>query len=352
MAWHFEKSGKTFVSFGDLIMPRGVLGYSGSVNFSATDVLSSLRKLHDLKADYALPGHGAVEGPGNYLAAGIDVGKAVGWGFIKPERPDPRFRITKKNVVVVGWGQQATSAAFGDVNGDGKPDVVLVAPDGDGSIVKFFLNHGGKFNDQPDHEIKVPTVNQPHKVRVQGGYILVAGKTAALLVREGSDRKEKLPLYKIIPFDLGDANQLRPYRFGLERQHVLVSRRFGGFYSLTFRDKTLLRKFEPDIDGPYVDLYVTQDGGLLTSYGQFYQPTDGKYPKTPTLQLPRDKDWTFLAVGGFRGAVPAWIPLSRQRPGRDQRSLQASHETQTPASSTAPGSPIAPSPTRRTASFR
>src|SRR5262249_17901102 len=85
MAWHFEKSGKQFVAFGDLIMPRGVLGYSGSVNFSARDVLSSLQKLRDLKVDYVLPGHGAVEGPANYLQAGIDVGQAVGWGFIKPE---------------------------------------------------------------------------------------------------------------------------------------------------------------------------------------------------------------------------------------------------------------------------
>src|SRR5262249_29119243 len=78
MAWHFQKSGKTFVAFGDLIMPRGVLGYSGSVNFSATDVLTSLRKLRDLKVDFVLPGHGAVEGPENYFRAGIDVGQAVG----------------------------------------------------------------------------------------------------------------------------------------------------------------------------------------------------------------------------------------------------------------------------------
>ena len=35
MAWHFEKGGKSYVAFGDLIMPRGVLGYSGSINFSA-----------------------------------------------------------------------------------------------------------------------------------------------------------------------------------------------------------------------------------------------------------------------------------------------------------------------------
>src|SRR5262249_50869925 len=156
--------------------------YSGSVNFSARDVLSSLQKLRDLRVDYVLPGHGAVEGPANTLDAGIDVGRAVGWGFIKPERPDPRFRLTQKNVLVVGWGQNATSAACADLNGDGQPDVVTLSPGGDGALVKCFLNHAGKFNEQPDHEIKLPTVSQPHKIRVamtkQGPHILVAGQTA------------------------------------------------------------------------------------------------------------------------------------------------------------------------------
>jgi glyoxylase-like metal-dependent hydrolase (beta-lactamase superfamily II) len=302
MAWHFEKSGKTFVVFGDLIMPRGVLGYSGSVNFSAKDALASLRKLRDLKPDYVLPGHGAVEGPANYLQAGVDVGTAVGWGFIKPERPDPRFRITQKNVVVVGWGQQATSAAFGDVNGDGKPDVVMVSPDGDGSIVKFFLNHGGKFNDQPDHEIKVP-VSQPHKIRcvsAKGGpAILVAGKSAALLMPAG-----KFPAYDITPFDLGDGNHLRFDHDGTP----LVSRRFGGFYALDLpKGKPSLRNYQPDIDGPYVDFRMLDIAGngrkdLLTAYGRLYlRGEGGKLPKTPSVQLPREKDWTFLAVGDFNG---------------------------------------------------
>src|SRR5262249_32964139 len=208
MAWHFRKSGKTFVAFGDLIMPRGVLGYSGSVNFSATDVLASLRKLRDLKADLVLPGHGAVEGPENYFHAGVDVGEAVGWGFIKPERPDPRFRIAQKNVVVVGWGQNAASAAFGDLNGDDKPDVVIGSPAGivpgtKGSIVKFFLNQNGKFNDKPDYEVNVPQVDQPHKIRLaltkNGPFILVGGKTAALLTplppKDGALARGKIPQF-------------------------------------------------------------------------------------------------------------------------------------------------------------
>jgi metallo-beta-lactamase class B len=296
MAWHFEKSGTQFVAFGDLIMPRGVLGYSGSVNFSARDVLSSLKKLRDLHVDYVLPGHGAVEGPANYLHAGVDVGQAVGWGFIKPERPDPRFRITQQNVLVVGWGHNATSAAFADFNDDGKPDVVLVSPDGDGALVKFFLNHAGKFNAQPDHEIKLPTVRQPHKIRVamtkQGPHILVAGRTAALLKPDRA-----FPNFTILPFDLGDGNHLR----FLDHNTPLVARRFGGFYSLDFvKDKGTLRKFVPEIDGPYADFRVFGND-LLTSYGQLYRREDGTFPKAPTMQLPRAKDWTFLAVGDFNG---------------------------------------------------
>src|SRR5207245_8708969 len=75
MAWRFEKDGKSYVAFGDLIMPRGVLGYSGSINFSARDVLSSLRKLQALKPDVVLPGHGAAGGPADPLGAGNAVGR-------------------------------------------------------------------------------------------------------------------------------------------------------------------------------------------------------------------------------------------------------------------------------------
>jgi hypothetical protein len=283
-------------------MPRGVLGYSGSVNFSARDILSSLRKLDDLKPDFVLPGHGAIEGPGNYLKAGVDVGTAVGWGFIRPEKPDPRFRITGKNVMVVAWNQQATSATFGDIDGDGRPDVIVVSPAGEGSVVKVFLNHNGRFNDNPDHEIRVPQVSQPHKVRFatsrHGPQLLVAGKSAALLRIDG-----KFPNFSITPLDLGDGNQLRM----LEDGTSLVSRRFGGFFRVELdKGRARLERFKPEIDGAYADFALVDLTGkkhkdLVTSYGQVYlRGDDGKLPTTP-LQLPHEKDWNFLAVGDFNG---------------------------------------------------
>ena len=187
MAWMFEAGGKRYVATGDLIMPGGVLGYDGSINFSATDVLASLRKLDALKPDVVLPGHGADGDPGPYLAAGIDVGVHVGWGKIRPERPDPYFRMTQKNVRVVAWNLGATSADFGDIDGDGRPDVAVVVPDGDdAAVVKLFLNRGGTFPERPDREIRVPGVAAPTKIRLRRlnddrvADFLVGGRSAAL----------------------------------------------------------------------------------------------------------------------------------------------------------------------------
>jgi glyoxylase-like metal-dependent hydrolase (beta-lactamase superfamily II) len=305
MAWRFEKGGKTLVAFGDLIMPRGVLGYSGSVNFSARDALASLRKLQDLQPDLVLPGHGAVEGPENYLAAGIDVGRAAGWGFIRPERPDPYFRITQKNVVVAAWNLGATSAAFGDVDGDGRPDVVVVAPAGDGSVVKVFLNKDGKFDEEPDHTIPIPQVSQPHKIRLLpgkgGARLFVAGKSAALLEPEG-----KVPGSRIVPLELGDGNGVRVVGQG-EQQQTVFARRFGGCEVLQpGQGAARLTRFQPEVTGPYADLQALDLNGdgredLVTSYGQVYlRGEDGKLPPKPSIQLPVEKnDWSYLAVGDF-----------------------------------------------------
>jgi metallo-beta-lactamase class B len=308
MAWRFVKGGKSYVAFGDLIMPRGVLGYSGSINFSARDVLSSLRKLQALKPDVVLPGHGAVGGPQDTLGAGIDVARAGGWGLIRPERPDPYFRIGQKNVVVAAWNVGATSAACGDLDGDGRPDIAVVARAKEGAVVKLYLNRGGKFADEPDHEIALPQVAQPSKLRIletrgAPAHLFVAGQTAALLVPE-----KKWPGYKVIPINVSEAHQARFLDEG-GRRRLLVACRFGGVQVVDDLDgKARLSRFQPEINGPYVDVQAVDLNGdgrpdLITSYGQVYlRGADGKLPEKPSLQLEVEKgDWSFLAVGDFNG---------------------------------------------------
>jgi metallo-beta-lactamase class B len=309
MAWQFAKDGKSYVAFGDLIMPRGVLGYSGSINFSARDVLASLRKLRALKPDVVLPGHGAVGGPADTLGAGVEVGVAGGWGLIRPEKPDPYFRITQKNVLVAAWNVGAVSAAFGDIDGDGQPDIAIVCRHGAGALVKVFLNKSGKFDDKPDHEIPLPQLAQPSKIRVLpaakggGADLFVGGQSAALLVTEG-----RLPRYKIVPLDVPDGHQVRVLDNGTHKQTVIAGR-FSGVYVLdTAMSRPQVRRFEPEVAGPYIDvrmLDVNGDGrpDLVTSYGVVsLRGADGKLPAAPSLHLPTEKgEWYFLAVGDFNG---------------------------------------------------
>src|SRR5262249_59561391 len=94
----------------------------------------------------------------------------------------------------------------------------------------------------------------------------------------------------------GDANNQR-----FIRVTTLGGRRLGGFFALDVgKRKATLRRFVPEIDGPYVDFRLVGND-LLTSYGQLYRRAEGKFPKVPTWQRPRGKDWTFLAVGDFNG---------------------------------------------------
>jgi metallo-beta-lactamase class B len=311
MAWLFEKGGRRHVATGDLIMPDGVLGYSGSINFSARDVLSSLRKLRALKPDVVLPGHGPYGDPDRYIAAGIDVGVHVGWGKMRPEQPDPYFRLTQKNVRVVAWNLGATSADFGDIDGDGRPDVAVVLPDGDEAVIDVFLNHGGTFRDRPDHEVRVPVASAPVKLRVRQlnddrvADFLVGGRSSALVLSRGA-----WPDYQVESIPLADANQARVLDgAGKGPKPILLAPRFGVFQVAGRRPAGpfALTKLVPEIRSSYADLRLLDVNGdrrddLVASSGRVYlRREDGTFPELPSLQLPAPEadDWTFLAVGDF-----------------------------------------------------
>jgi metallo-beta-lactamase class B len=312
MGWLFTKAGTSYVAFGDLIMPRGVLGYSGSVNFSGRDVLASLRKLQSLTPDFVLPGHGATGDPTPYIAEGIEVGSRVGWGKAPPEKPDPYFRVTQKNVRVVAWNLDAAAADCGDLDGDGRHDIAIVAPQGEGAVVKFFLNHGGTFRDQPDHVIPLPQVAAPSRIRLrqlnddQRADIMVGGKSAVLLLSRGKQWD-----YEHVPLPLGDVNQVRAGDLrGDGSKQILLAPRFGSFRMLRPRSPSgwELAPLVPELAAtPYGDLQFLDLNGdgrtdLVTSAGAVYlRSPEGRLPAKPTQQLPLPEagDWTFLAAGDF-----------------------------------------------------
>lgn len=311
MGWLFEKDGQRFVATGDLIMPEGVLGYSGSINFSAIDVLNSLRKLDSLRVDSVLPGHGPWGDPNRYIAAGISVGRHVGWGKMPPENPDPYFRITQKNVVVAAWNIDAASADFGDVDQDGRPDVAVVVPADNGTAVQIFLNQGGKFSSKPDLQIAVPQVSNCRKIRLRHlnddrvPDFMVSGTGTALLISKGPALQ-----YDILSLDMNEGHELRRIDLnGSGKSSMLINRAFGTFQivSVAADRRPRLESFQPEVSGPYADLSqidVNRDGrtDLLTSYGKLYlRQTDGRFSPqaTQTLTLPDPKDWHFMAIGDF-----------------------------------------------------
>jgi glyoxylase-like metal-dependent hydrolase (beta-lactamase superfamily II) len=308
MAWLFETGGKRYVATGDLIMPDGVLGYAGSINFSAVDVLSSLRKLKALKPDVVLPGHGPYGDPDRYIAAGIDVGVHVGWGKMRPEQPDPYFRLTQKNVQVVAWNIDATSADFGDIDGDGWPDVAVVVPVDDESVVKVFLNDDGTFHARADYEIRVPEVAAASKLRVRRlnddsiADFVVGGRTSAALVLS----RGAWPGYQVEPLPMADVNQAR---IGDDSKSILLAPRFGGFQVARRQQdgRLTLAAMVPEVRAPYADLKLMDVNGdgrddLVASSGEIsFGRADGGFPAQPSLRLkaPDASDWSFLAVGDF-----------------------------------------------------
>lgn len=323
MGWLFEIDGKRWVSIGDLIMPEGRLGYSGSINFSPYQVLESLRKLDSLRVDTVLAGHGPVVGPDKYVAAGIAFGSSVGWGKMAPEKADPRFRITQDNILVAGFLADAASADFGDMDGDGLPDVVIVSPASAtdaklGSVVKVYLNkteREPRFDPlKPDFTVAVPGLGPPKKVRLR---LLNADKKTDIVVFDSGNvamlaSREKLGEYDIRTSDALEAYQIRM----LDRREIgggrpVVFGQFAGAHAIVADKNGKLRSeiLEPKIRTAYTDIreldlnsdgeadWVSNDGTIRL------RDAAGKIPAEPTIRLglPTQGEWHHLGIGDVNG---------------------------------------------------
>jgi len=323
MGWLFEIDGKRWVAIGDLIMPDGRLGYAGSINFSPYQVLESLRKLDSLRVDTILPGHGPVVGPDRYVAAGIAFGSSVGWGKMSPEKPNPRFRITQDNTLVTGFLSDAASADFGDVDGDGLPDVVVVAPVSTtdakaGSVVKAYLNRTDReprFDPiKPDFEVRVAGLGPPKKIRLCE---LNADKKADIVVFDSGNAAMLASREKLGEYDISTCDTQEAYQFRMLDRHLsgggrpVVFGQFSGALAVV-PDKTGKLRSEPlvpklraaysdirelDLNGDGRTDWVANDGGIRL------RDTAGKMPDAPTVQLtlPGEGRWHHLGVGDFNG---------------------------------------------------
>ena len=312
-AWVFRKEGKAYAATGDLIMPGGVLGYDGSVDFSAKALLASLKKLARMDLHVVLGGHGGGIAR-EFLGNGIGVGEATGWGRTKPRKPDPLHGFVSKDCLVAAWLEKIRSAAFGDVNGDGRPDLAVLvgaAAGGEGLTVKVYLNKGGSFG-AADVVLDLPDWLRAGDSRLLIGHVN-KDRVADLFVHGRSRGGDRATLF----MSRADKLQYRPVEI---RQSVRTSR-IGpaDFNGDGLTDLVLLNRFAADqiayqsragtfrsvraewrngMDLRLVDVNGDGKKDLVTSGGDvLLRRPNGSL--APPLQLEAPKEWTWVAAGDF-----------------------------------------------------
>lgn len=311
MGWAFELHGRRYVCTGDLIMEGGILGYAGSVNFWAADVLASLKKVADQKPDVVLGGHGRGD-PDRFSGAGIRAGEATGWGQMAPLKPDPFYGFADRKYQAVAWLQHIDSADFGDIDGDGLPDVAVLTSSSKELAVKIYLNKKGRFDAEPDRVIDVPDVYPGFKLRIAhlsagkiADFLVSSESSAALLVSDGQTMN-----WEVVPLELTRAATISVDPIIGSAEAGIVGERFVSGCRILQHTPAGVWK---TIDGPrtarnYLEMQLRDINGdghsdLVTSSGEiFLRLPDGKLPQTASLTLERPfGEWTFLAIGDFNG---------------------------------------------------
>jgi len=347
MGYAFQKNGRTYVATGDLIMGGGALGYAGSLDFCAEDVLQSLKKLATIRPDVVLGGHGSGD-PDNFLAAGIAAGEATGWSKMTPLKPNPLYGFTQSNYLVAAWREPILSAAYGDVDGDGRPDVAVLVPKRKGSAVKIYLNQGGRFNATPDAEIDLPDLSPGWKLRMlhasgsKAADFFVSGEDHAVLLRSQPE-KGRLR-FKAAPLAVVRGSQAACGDFhGGTKADLVIGSRFVQGYSIACRrgDGTFQIRQTKAPTQMYMDIELADVDGdkgedLITSCGDiFLRQPDGSLSETPAFHLSppstEPQGSAFLAAADFDH--DGWTDVALLANGKDGVSVwlyRNSREPQAP----------------------
>ena len=278
---------------------------------SVVDLIEAGTMSRDLAA-YCLA---AIGGGASFLVGAMPggAGEATGWGRTTPEKPDPFFAFTQRNYLMVGWLERIRTAAYGDIDGDGLPDVAMLTADENGAAVKIYLNKKGRFADKPDLVQEVPeaVAKNPHirLVRLGGGKVadlFVAGEAQAVLL-VGQDGK--LP-YRAV--DLGDVQRASHAIAGDfnndGRMELLLGHRFNASFSLLtqtqdgrFRVARTKAKPLSYFDMQLIDVNGDGRDDLVTSGGEIYlRQADGSLPEEPSMRLSVPAEgWKFMAAADF-----------------------------------------------------
>ncbi len=382
MGWVFRKGDRTYVSTGDLIMPGGVLGYAGSLDFSAEDVLNSLKKLALLRPDVVLGGHGG-GGPDEFIAKGIAIGEATGWSKMPPLKPNPLYGFAQTNYLVAAWLEPIQAAAFGDVDGDGRPDVAVLVPKGKGSAVKIYLNRGGKFAAAPNAIIDLPDLPHAAKLRMLRlgdgrltDFFVAAESQAVLLLAQQGDFKT-VPLFEGKVGQTLALRQQRDFHFktvllpvirgsqvavgdflGQGRRDLLIGSRFNAGFSIAGQGADgVFRLHTTPTTQSYMDIALANVNGdkredLITSSGDiFLRQADGSLPAMPSFHLGtpagEPRGWVFLAAADFDH--DGWTDIALLANGkegtivwlyRNTRNPQAPFSTEPSARFVVPGAEV------------
>ena len=309
MGWVFEKGGRRFVSIGDVIMPGGTLGYSGSLNFSAPDIMASMHKLKAIKPDYVLGGHGQ-GGPADFADKGIGVGEATGWAKMEPTKPDPFYAMKQRNYLIAAWRRPIATAAYPDVNADGRPDVAIIINEPDGPAIDVYLNHDASFREQPDLHIEVDGLRRASRLRTADinadlvpDFFVSDGSRLAVLVSQGGK-----PDYAASSIECTRCEYILPEDLdGDGLTDLVLGQRFVGSYAIAKQTAPGAWQMPPpcSMPGGYFGMQMLDVNGdgrndLVASNGLvLLRQEDGSFADEPAVRLQMVEGWTFLAVADF-----------------------------------------------------